>query len=143
LNDFHNLTVDAITKLGGMGLLQNVYSNSLLQALQDIYPSHEWYPWKFSQNMKAGYWQSKENQKGFLHWLGKQLGFKNMDDWYNIKAKQIVERGGNGLLDRYGYSPSKLVTLVYDDYSWNHAKFHTKGRRPKSIVYNSSINEIK
>ena len=56
----------------------------------------------------------RENQRNFLDEFGKQLGFKQMNDWYNITSKKIIENGGSGLLNKYGNSPSKLIMSIYE-----------------------------
>ena len=45
----------------------------------------------------------------FMDWLGEELGFKEMEDWYRISKKDITQKGGVSLLNKYGCSPSKLV----------------------------------
>src|SRR5690242_16358015 len=61
-----------------------------------------------------------------LDGLGRQLGVESSEDWYNITAKQILKSGGASLLQKYGYSPSKLVKSVYYEYTWLDNKFQTK-----------------
>ena len=76
--------------------------------------------------VQHGYWNNKDNQRDFLDWFGNQLGFKEMDDWYGITEKQILENGGVTLLNKYGESPSKLVMAVYDTHQWQQSRFNTQ-----------------
>jgi hypothetical protein len=64
-------------------------------------------------------------QRTFLDWLGRKLMFKDMEDWYRITNKQIIENGGKVLLDKYRNSPSRMIRSVYSEYPWKN-KF--KGR---------------
>ena len=81
-------------------MLDSFYNGSPSQALQAVYPEHEWLPWKFSNSPK-GFWKKKENQKKFFDWLGKELGYKTLDDWYNITTSTIDKHGGGSMLDSF------------------------------------------
>ncbi len=60
-----------------------------------------------------------------MDWLGNQLGYKQMDDWYNIRAEKIGENKGWSVLRKYGGSPSKLVMSVYNNHQWEQSNFNT------------------
>ncbi len=47
-SDWYNVSVAQFVKMGGGGLLQ-YYKQSLLKALQDIYPDYNWLPYHFSK----------------------------------------------------------------------------------------------
>jgi hypothetical protein len=51
-----------------------------------MYPDYEWLPWKFTFTPK-GFWSDQQNQRAFIDWVGKQLKYKNKEDWYNISVK--------------------------------------------------------
>ena len=42
---------------------------------------------------------------------------KNLDDWYNIINQNIIEYGGNGLLNEYKYSISKMIKSIYPNHN--------------------------
>jgi hypothetical protein len=128
LDDFYNLSMDSVKMYGGASLLENFYGNTLTDAMQDIYPHHTWYAWKFSQNVKPRFWESNTQERIVLDLLGNQLGFKRMEDWYNVTVKQIREKGGSKLLRKYDNSPSKLVASVYNHHQWINANFNSKPR---------------
>ena len=76
--------------------------------------------------LPQGFWIRPKNQRLFLDWLSKRLDFKSMDDWYSISEKTIIQFGGCGLFNRYKRSPSKMLSSVYNEHSWNLWKFeHT------------------
>ncbi len=77
-------------KIGGRGLLNNVYHGSLLHLLCAVYPEYEWLPWRFTQVPKA-YWNDINNQKIFLEWAEKQLNIKEKEDWYKITRKVLFQ----------------------------------------------------
>jgi hypothetical protein len=113
LDQFYGITIEDVKHHGGSVLLHHLYENFLVRALEDVYPQHQWYAWNFSQNVGPRFWDRSENRTNYLLWLGKHLGFKNSNDWNNIKKSQIMENGGSGLLDKYGGSPNKLLMSVY------------------------------
>ncbi len=77
-----------IKKLKGGGLLSNMYNNSVSLLISTVYSEHEWLPWRFSQVSK-GYWNDMKNQRNFMDWVGKQLNYRDMEDWYKITMEVI------------------------------------------------------
>jgi hypothetical protein len=53
-----------------------------------VYPEHEWLPWRFSK-VPNGFWDDIKNQRDFLDWAGKQLNYKNKEDWYKV-TKEVI-----------------------------------------------------
>jgi len=53
-----------------------------------IYPDFDWIIWKFN-HVPNGFWKEKRNHRKFFDWVGKQLGFKSFEDWYNITHEDI------------------------------------------------------
>src|ERR1700722_12949120 len=119
MNDWYNITACDIINGGGSGLL-NKYGNSPSKLIMSIYSNHEWKQSNF--NKQIGYWNNKENQREFL--VGKQLGFNQMNDLYNITVKAIMENGGSGLLNKCDGSPSKLITPIYSNHEWKQSNFN-------------------
>src|SRR5207248_2486669 len=76
MDDWYNVTVDDIAQHGKGLLLQ--YSNSPSQALQTVYPEHDWMMWRFGHTSR-GYWENNTHHKQFFDWLGTQIGFQEMD----------------------------------------------------------------
>jgi hypothetical protein len=128
-DDWYNLTVKDVHKHGGEELLSKYYHGSLILALQQVYEGHEWYPWKFSQNVPARYWDNIEHQKKFLDWVGKELGVKDLPDWYVITNDIISNYGGSGILAKYGKSPSKMLQAIYPSHNWIAWKFKQVSKR--------------
>jgi hypothetical protein len=55
--------------------------------------------------------------------LGRELGVKKLDDWYNIKDKTILENGGEELLSNFGNSLRLALPSLYSEYNWEPSKF--------------------
>jgi len=44
-----------------------------------------------------------------MEWLGGVLGFKEMDDWYDVSPRSFRKNGGTTLLIIHRYDPSEVV----------------------------------
>jgi len=97
--------------------LLNCY-NQLIQNIHGLFYRFEKVP--------MVHWSLGENQKQFMDWLGKELEFNQMDDWYKVTVKNIEEKGGTGLLIRYGNSIFKLISCTYPEYVWEKSSFNLK-----------------
>ena len=75
-------------KLGGSSLLQ-VNGQSLYKTLCNVFPEYEWLPWRFGKTPNH-FWGEEENQKKFVEWAGKELGIKEMSDWYKVSNEVSV-----------------------------------------------------
>lgn len=119
------MTVENVIQHGGKAMVEYMFNGSLATALQFVYPEHNWLPWKFAQHVPRGFWNVKENQRDFMNWLGNVLGFKSMNNWYNVTHQTIEEKGGGGLLVKYGGSRSKLLPQIFPEHSWVLHRFKT------------------
>jgi hypothetical protein len=65
--------------------------------------------WKLPKKIPKKHWNDFENHRRFFIWLGKELGYNELDDWYNITQVVINKNGGEYLLSKYyENSPSKV-----------------------------------
>src|SRR5580704_15557046 len=94
-------------------MLDRNFDGSLAKAMQTTYPEHEWLPWRFQQRVSPGYWENKEHQKKFFDWLGKEMGYTKMDDYYHVTVQAIKKYGGGPILDKHDHSFSKTLQSVY------------------------------
>ncbi len=120
MDDWYNITATHIRDHYGYGLLKK-YNSSPLMFLKGVFPDVEWLPWKLG--VPNGYWDNIENQKIYANWLGEVLGYKNMDDWYQISKSLIFDNYGGGLLNKYKASPKLFVMSVYPEHTWVSSKF--------------------
>jgi hypothetical protein len=74
------LKIQEVINLGGAPFLGN---QSLPQFIESVYSDQEWLPWKYPRTPQL-FWESIENQKKFMDWVGKQKGFTSNEDWYKI-----------------------------------------------------------
>jgi hypothetical protein len=68
----------------------------MIKALESVYPDHDWKPWMFNQ-APPDFWNSKEGRRQFFEHLGRSLGYKTLEDWYDIDTKQVIAHGGTFL----------------------------------------------
>lgn len=108
--DWYNISTVEIIKNGGNGLLSK-YGKSSAKLVMSVYSKHKWKHINFN-----GYWNNNERRRDFLDSLGKQLGYKKIEDWNRITKKIIRKNGGKNLLTKYGESPIKLIGSTY---SWD------------------------
>ena len=127
MDDWYFVTEDQVTEFGGAVYLTKF--SSLLRALQSIYPNHRWEMWKFG-TVSMGHWKKKENHINFFDWLKRKMGFKSMDDWYNVTQEDIHRNGGGGLLLSYfRNSPSLALQSVYPQHPWMIWRFKQTSNR--------------
>src|SRR5216684_2374765 len=48
----------------------------------------------------SGFWELAENRQRYVEWLGEQLGFTQLEDWYRITRRHFRRHRGGGLLGR-------------------------------------------
>jgi hypothetical protein len=68
--------------LGGRKLLE-LYNGGMYTLLKSVYPQYEWLPWLFA-SIPNNYFETIENQKKYVEWIGNKLNVKQLSDWYNI-----------------------------------------------------------
>lgn len=115
-SDFHNH--------GGRTLIGK-YHDSVSKLLQNVYPHHTFLFWKFENVPRV--WHKMPNQILYFDWLGKQLGYKTLDDWYKVTVEDFRSNGGGSMLTSYyASSPSKALQTVYNGHNWDLEKFDNK-----------------
>lgn len=97
-------------------VMKKEYKGSLYTALVKAYSEHNWVLWKFHHKPR-GFWLNKEMQQQYVDWLGEQLGFKRMTDWYKLTADNISKYNGEGLLNYYG-TPPKVLQSIFPEHNW-------------------------
>jgi hypothetical protein len=116
MEDWYKITVNLITKNYGSGLIRK-YNNSPSQLVKRIFPDYDWKEWLFGQT-KNGFWNDINNHIKYSIWLGNELGYKKIEDWYQITSKLIRNNNGRGLMNKYNDSVSQFLKTVFPDYEW-------------------------
>jgi hypothetical protein len=108
--------------VAGSWILNEYYDNSLQTALQDVYPEHDWQPWRF-KTVARKTWSFFPNQHKFLQHVAKQRSFQSLDDWYDVTATDIDSYNGSGLLAMYNNSLFELLQANFPEHPWDSSKF--------------------
>ena len=121
MEDWYNINGEILCANYGNSLLKR-YNGSPSKVVISLFPDYNWLEWKFGMS-PLNFWKNKKNQKKYMDWLGKELGYTTMVDWYNITRKKFSKNYGSGLLNQYNGSPSKVVSSLFPDYNWDKSKF--------------------
>ena len=117
MEDWYNINGKIIRENHGISLLSHHYQDSPIRLLKSVYPKYNWIDWKFG-HAPNGFWEDKENHKKYTDWLGIELGYKNIEDWYNISYDLIIKNHGCGLIKHYNDSPTLFVKEIFYQYEW-------------------------
>jgi G:T-mismatch repair DNA endonuclease (very short patch repair protein) len=122
MEDWYKITKDDFSKNYGGGFLQTSYNNNYQELFKAIFPEYKWLPWKFNLTPK-NYFTKQENLQSYMKWLGKELEYNTMEDWYNLTTPILEKHYGYSLLTLYNYSVPSILKHTYPDYSWVTYKF--------------------
>lgn len=102
--------------------LADLHRHSPAAMVMAAFPEHAWQLWRFAASPR-GVWDKRETRRGYLEWLGEQLGYETLEDWYQLRIEDIGGYRGYGLLHRLG-SCAALVMDTWPDYEWQEWRFH-------------------
>lgn len=120
LNDWTKLTKRELLKLGGRRVLK-FYNFSLFNALQNIYPFHKWIATDF-KHVPLNFWKSEKNQRNYFDMLAQEFKLSTLDDWRTVTKKQVIEKGGSGILKLHGNSLFSTLQKLYPEHNWDPMK---------------------
>jgi G:T-mismatch repair DNA endonuclease (very short patch repair protein) len=115
-DDYYHISTKMVKEFGGGGLLAKYYAGSAIKLVKHIV-SPDLKEWLFD-TAPQGYWNIVDNVRIYLNWLFALKGFTHLDDWYNITPADFLDNKGNGLLDKYNYTISSILTEAYPDTIW-------------------------
>jgi len=137
-DDWYKISQDLISKNFGGGLLTSRYSASPIKAIKDLMPEFNWLDWKFIV-VPQSFWESKKNRNKYINWLGKELGYKKYEDWYNIDTYLFRKNYSGAFLNFYAGSAIKAIKENFPAYDWVDWKFKTV----RNNYWNSKKNRTK
>jgi hypothetical protein len=100
MEDWYSLTEYDFFENGGTSILTR-FGSSPVAVLKDAFPKHRWKEWLFVK-VPERFWDDPANQKRYLRWLGKKLGYKRSRDWEQATNKDFATNHGAGLVAIYG-----------------------------------------
>ena len=130
--DFYRLTFTICIRNYGGGLI-TYWGTSVLAAVLDCFPEYDWKPWLFPQ-VAYGFWDSADNRRNYLEWLGKELGFRRPEAWYQVQTQDLLDRYGGALLHRYA-SFYDLMREFLPDLDWDRIDRHRRLRVEEVLAW--------
>jgi len=106
------------------------YSNSPASAAMDLFPDHAWEEWRF-QRVPTGFWHQAENRRRYMQWLGRQLGYCQIEDWRRVRKSDFTAHYGGGLLALFR-SYRNLLRDSWPEIDWGDA-CQPSGIAPKAL----------
>eukprot|EP01118_Nematostelium_gracile_P014074 TRINITY_DN5417_c0_g1_i1.p1 TRINITY_DN5417_c0_g1~~TRINITY_DN5417_c0_g1_i1.p1 ORF type:complete len:333 (+),score=55.76 TRINITY_DN5417_c0_g1_i1:286-1284(+) len=128
LKDWYHVTTENITQLNGNGLIRR-YKNMLNLCL-NVFPHHDWKPWKFKQT-PMGYWDTMNDKAEYFKWLENELGIRNMEDWYRISLKHIQSVSNTLLFEKQG-GIHRVLRKHYPEIKWDVDKLRSQKSQKSS-----------
>ena len=142
MNQWHSVKVRDVMNAGGYGLLQEYYNNSLMKALEHVYPELQWRPWEFDK-VSSAFWEDIINHRQYLHWMCDQLNIESATDWMTIKLEDVIQHGAEGfLVSHYQGSLASAIEVIYPEYSWNSRQLTRRGQRKSQQRLYQAIKKI-
>jgi hypothetical protein len=132
--DWYQLSKQHLLERHGSRLLAQ-FGSSPCAIVQDAWPQYRWLEWRFRQ-VRQGFWDDPANRHRYMGWLGKQLGFRRLEDWYQLSKQPMTEYYGGGLLAQFSDSPSAVLKDYRSDYEWKEWLFS----RPPQGFWTQSDN---
>jgi hypothetical protein len=93
MDDWNQIDQKSFYDNNGGGLLRCYYNHSPLAAVVEILNNHKWEKWKIKIAPHA-FWKNENNRREFMEWLGNELKFTSMEDWYQISVKSFHDNNG-------------------------------------------------
>lgn len=130
---WYQISFDLVSERSGATLVQKYYSSSAANAVMEVFPEHNWQPWKFNISPK-GWWDSLQNQRRFLieYMLPQIYRKKNntpseseqqlLEALYSVSTQDMKDHDGFTLYLRYR-SIQQMAQSVFPDHPWEPAKF--------------------
>lgn len=121
-DDWYKMSVNDVVRVSGSAMLSNFYGNSLVKALQTVYPQHKWQLWRFVA-VPYRVWSDSNHHREFFDWFAHQKGMRTKEEWYDVQPMQINSMGGERVLECYGGNMGKALAAVYKEHPWELWRF--------------------
>jgi hypothetical protein len=123
MEDWYQVSVPQISSLDGGSSLVAYFGGSLPSAIMVTMSHHTWLPWLFNPAPRALF-ENADQRRRYMEWLGKQLGFSRMEDWYTITKVHFEKNKGASLLAHsFGNSARRAAMETFPDHSWLPSRF--------------------
>eukprot|EP00026_Physarum_polycephalum_P009957 Phypoly_transcript_10098.p1 GENE.Phypoly_transcript_10098~~Phypoly_transcript_10098.p1 ORF type:complete len:437 (+),score=59.46 Phypoly_transcript_10098:103-1311(+) len=96
------------------GSMLEMHNGSPVDAVVNTFKNHPWQKWKFESPQNNN---SDLQLADFLDSLSSKLKIREMNDWYSVSAKSVIEHGGVGILQQHKTVP-QMLAQGYPEHKW-------------------------
>jgi hypothetical protein len=161
-NDFYKLNVEMIQKHLGKGFMDNykgIY-DLLMELMPPSDPSNRfgddtWFPWKLGEQSELteggrkrcrstpkGIWEDISNQKWYIEWLLKEIGYNFPNDLCRLDKWHFRDNYGMGMLTKYyNCSVSRCLKDLYPEHS-DKLKWFMFRRKPTNSFKDITVEKL-
>lgn len=90
--------------------------------LKEVYPEHDWHPWRFSIAPKR-LWSDIQTQRRFWLSLAADQNLPSRKDWYTYTPSDVRKAGGDGILRLFKNSVAAALAAAFPEHIWDREKF--------------------
>lgn len=124
LTPWYNIDQKVLKKFGATGLLRHRYNFSHFAMLREVYPGHDWLPWKFKK-LPSHVGRSSEILLRAVSFVETERNFTKPEDWYRVTGDLLRELGVFSIFKENGGLFASLM-VARPSFSWDEEKFHKK-----------------
>jgi hypothetical protein len=142
LHLWYRAKISDVDALGGGAMLTGHYGGSLMRALMENYPSHNWQPWRFSK-VPHEFWNSVDQLRAYINEIASVFKIQpdSIEDWYRISVTQLQEAGLKSPPVRVGGLYGVLLR-VYPAHKWEPRRFSLTSKRSTQRQLRITLQEI-
>lgn len=100
MGDWYKVTGKRFLELEGGPSFLKRHKGSLSTALMEMYPEHNWEPWRF-EKVPANWFREAPNARRFLEFIRAEQGWNDISELNQLTAKLVLKHGGRSYLRRW------------------------------------------
>jgi hypothetical protein len=131
MDDWYNVKLEDIEKLGGANILQR-YKGVLPELIMDAFRDHTWKPWMF-ERVPSRWFQSTENISNYIRATHTKLKLSGLQDWYRVTIDQLLAFSTSKYAQVHGLYGA--LVLTYPEHKWESERLPLAGSRAASYSW--------
>ncbi len=134
IEDWYSInTEEALRYESVSSLVHHYYGNSLILALQSVYPEYQWQPWKFNK-VPSGWWEDESNAIQYIEWLTDQID--DIDQLRDLTLQQLNQLGAQSLIEHCG-GISSFLNKYFPNVTRSNSNTGTTISKIQTALYNA------
>lgn len=107
----------------GVSIFSRYFESVRLRLCEKLFPEYEFKGYLFDRTIQNT-WKDPKNRRKFMDDLAHKLGLQSLDDYYNLRQRDVLDNGGDGMIVKY-YDTSiyKCLRDIYPEKIWDRTKF--------------------